>query len=86
MKPKLVKPIEKKIYSVQVTAENMEAVAKWCSGKVEAPSTYSYRKPWIYLEGVRSRKRCADETDWVVKIGSDFLFMTDSDYRKEYVV
>lgn len=71
---------EFKVKAMQISAENIAEVARWCGGEIYC-TTQSLTKPHLYIDfklgpayaNLRGR---AFETDWIFKEGIVFRFYT----------
>lgn len=81
--------------AVQVTAENMEAVAEWCGGVVNSRPVDPYRdalfpdkdwhRQWVEVQISHSAKGRAYEDDWITFRDDNIGFYRvyhDKDYRE----
>ena len=72
--------------AVQVTAENMPDVAKWCGGKVSSTDDANqnqYVKVFV-TKPLRSRQTMAFVDDWVLKTPSGFKVYTPKAFVKAF--
>lgn len=72
--------------AVQVTAENMEEVAKWCKGKIE--TTEDTKLPFIRVDVPRvltEKQTKAFVGDWVLYAGSGFKIYTNRAFKGVFV-
>lgn len=76
------KPFEVK--AVQVTEENMDDVAAWCSGKIRQNS---YKIPYIHVDVrpfVNARQTKAFVGDWVLFAARGFKVYTDKAFKASF--
>lgn len=77
------------VEAVQVTAENINDVAAWCDGTVEAPHALSVdSEPYIkvrVLYPINPRQTQAFVGDWVLYSGKGYKVYTDSAFKKHFV-
>lgn len=74
--------------AVQVTAENMEAIAEWTKGTIvrEDPEVEDFQ-PYIAIDVHRAaneRQRRALVGDWVLKAGYGFKIFTQHSFGKSF--
>lgn len=74
---------------VQVTAENMATVARWCKGDVlvTEPKNPAMAKQYIYLDVPKSRDERHERAyigDWVLKMGGGFKFYNDRAFKDAF--
>ena len=71
--------------AVQVTAENMAAVAEWCEGNIIAPTsdTKTYVKVNV-IQPQSVRQTRAFVTDWVLKTTKGFKVYSNKAFDKSF--
>lgn len=76
------KPFE--IEAVQVTAENMEEVAAWCTGLIQNEPKGHYIKVQVHYP-LTPRQTKAFVGDWVLKSKKGYKVYTDSAFQTSFV-
>lgn len=80
------------VEAVQVTAENIEDIAKWCMGEVRVSSSVSgsspsteekYIKVRVYRP-LNERQTKAFIGDWILYAGTGFKVYTDKAFDKSF--
>lgn len=77
--------------AVQVTLDNLEDVAKWCSGEVrvakkpESTLDEKYVKVWVYRP-LNERQTMAFVEDWVLYAGTGFKVYSPKAFEKNFKV
>lgn len=72
------------VEAVQVTAENMEDVAKWCSGELRKQGEdESYIKVWVQRP-LDERQTKAFIGDWVLYAGTGFKVYMTKAFEKSF--
>jgi hypothetical protein len=74
---------------VQVTAENMSAVARWCNGDIRTttPRNPAEAKNYIYLDVPKARDdrhQRAYIGDWVLRMHNGFKFYNDRAFKEAF--
>lgn len=88
------KPVE--VTAVQVTADNMEAVAVWCKGDVrtmaarEATERQPANDEFVYVKVNVYKPQKTEQTQakigmWVIKRGANFKVYTDQAFKNNYI-
>jgi hypothetical protein len=78
------------VEAVQVTQDNLEAVASWTGGKVQtldAVAEKNQNAPYVKVNvprAVTERQTQAFIGDWVLKAGSGFKCYTDKAFKKSF--
>lgn len=77
------------VEAIQVTAENMVAVAEWCSGSVQIPGERSkdIPGPFIKVRALRpahEKQTMAFEGDWVVKSDRGFRVFNNTAFEANF--
>lgn len=86
-----VKYVRKPFYveALQVTAENIEAVAEWCSGEIRttkkpgSDDEVRYIKVWVQRP-LDERQTMAFEGDWLLYAGTGFKVYMDKAFQKSF--
>ena len=78
-----------RVEAVQVTAENMEAVAAWCGGQINTifDRAKNTQKFYIQVDVVRpwsKRQTRGYVGDWILQAGSGFKVYQDAGFRKSF--
>lgn len=79
------KPFE--VEAVQVTEENIEAVAEWCDGKIEFETDVPGSKQLIRVKvkhPLNARQTKAYVGDWVLKAGEGFKVYNQVAFDKSF--
>lgn len=69
--------------AVQVTAENMEEIAKWCQGKVFEEGNRSYIKVNV-ANFINERQTKAFAGDWVLYASKGYKVYTDKAFTTSF--
>ena len=75
------------VEAVQVTGENIRAVASWCEGSVGQTQSKTYPKAYIGLCTVqynKVRQTKAYVSDWILKTDEGFKHYRDQSFRTTY--
>lgn len=77
------------VEAVRVTEENIDEVAQWCGGTIEAPHALSLEEAKHIKVRVRypinERQTKAFVGDWVLNSGRGFKVYTDNAFNKQFV-
>lgn len=76
------KPFE--VDAVQVTADNIEEVAKWCQGEVITEDDQPCIKVRV-LRALNDRQTKAFVGDWVLYAGTGYKVYIDKAFKKSFV-
>lgn len=76
------KPFE--VDAVQVTAENIDEVAKWCQGEVTTEDGQPCIKVRV-LRALNERQTKAFVGDWVLYAGTGYKVYIDKAFKKSFV-
>ena len=76
------KPFE--VDAVQVTAENIEEVAKWCQGELTTDDGQPCIKVRV-LRALNPRQTMAFVGDWVLYAGTGYKVYIDRAFKKAFV-
>lgn len=71
--------------AVQVTAENMDAVAKWCQGEVQTDGDQKFIKVRV-ARVLNERQTKAYVGDWVLYAGAGYKVYTEKAFKKSFDV
>lgn len=81
------------IKAVQVTDENMEAVAEWCKGKIETTDSKIAeglgKEPEVYIKArvqqpMNDRQTKAFPGDWVLYMNNGYKIYSDKSFRRSF--
>lgn len=79
------------VNAVQITAENMEAVAKYCGGKIlhttPGPDDKVPSAPYIRIyvrKPLNERQTRAYVSDWVLESGGKFKIYPDKSFKQHF--
>lgn len=77
------------VQCVQVTADNMEEVAKWVGGSVKHESASANRPAASYVEvsvirPTHPKQSMAYIGNWVLKMGTTWKVYTDTGFRSSF--
>jgi hypothetical protein len=75
------KPFE--VDAVQVTAENIDAIAKWCQGEVQMDGENKYIKVRV-ARVLNERQTKAYVGDWVLYAGAGYKVYTEKAFKKSF--
>lgn len=73
------------VEAVQVTADNIDEVAKWCQGEVITQNDGSKFIKVRVLRVLNERQTQAFVEDWVLYAGTGYKVYTDKAFRKSFV-
>lgn len=74
------------VQAVEVTAENMKQVAKWCGGEIKSAGRRGIQK-FIWIEVKRAlndRQKSAYIGDWVLRAGSGYKVYTPKAFSESF--
>lgn len=78
----LKRPFE--VQAVQVTAENIYDVAKWCQGDLSSNGADKFIKVRV-IHAVNERQTQAFVGDWVLYAGTSYRVYTDKAFGKSFL-
>lgn len=70
--------------AVQVTADNIDEVAKWCQGDVNTDTEGNQYVKVRVLRVLNERQTQAYVTDWVLYAGTGYKVYTDKAFKKSF--
>lgn len=78
------------VEGVRVTSDNMEDVAKWCSGSVDSTIPRGKKEPVNYvkvrvLRPMNDRQTMAFQGDWVLYAGTGYKVYSDKAFKDSFV-